>query len=88
MQAQSAGTRSALMGIFRQPRPYPFWSDLASVIAAVGWIWAGVALMTRPSPSYGRGDRSRGARALCRGLSTFREISHLRRLCLPGFETV
>ena len=70
-----------------QPRPAIYWIDLA-VTGVLGWGAFAVALLARPFSIRMEVAIVIAALALYRGLCFVHEISHLRRLCLPGFETV
>jgi fatty acid desaturase len=70
-----------------EPRATIYWIDLA-VSAVVGWTVFGLALAARPFSMLMCGAMVVAAFALYRGLCFIHEISHLRRLRLPGFETV
>jgi fatty acid desaturase len=67
------------------PRAAIYWTDLA-VTATLGWGAFGLALMTRPFSIGMYVTMVVAAFALYRGLCFVHEISHLRRLRLPGFE--
>jgi fatty acid desaturase len=69
-----------------QPRALIFWSDLA-LTAIVGWTAFGFALLAPPFSTPMYLALVVAAFALYRGLCFVHEISHLRRLRLPGFET-
>lgn len=89
MQAAVNHHRDALRLVrdLHQPRPAIYWSDLA-LTGAVGWSAFGVALLARPFSIRMDVAIVIAALALYRGLCFVHEISHLRRHCLPGFETV
>ena len=69
-----------------EPRAAIYWLDLA-VSAVVGWTAFGLALTARPFSIPMYVAIVVAAFALYRGLCFIHEISHLRRLRLPGFET-
>ena len=70
-----------------EPRATIYWIDLG-ISAVVGWTAFGLALAARPFSMLMYGAIVVAALALYRGLCFIHEISHLRRLRLPGFETM
>src|SRR6185369_7340698 len=89
MQAEVDYHRNALSLVrdLHRPRPAIYWIDL-TLTAIAGWGSFGVVLMARYLTIPIAAAIVVAALSLYRGLCFVHEISHLRKRCLPAFETV
>jgi fatty acid desaturase len=68
------------------PKPALFWLDLTAS-AAVGWMAFAIAVAAQGFSSKMIAASAIAALAIYRGLCFTHEITHLRRMSVPGFET-